>query len=347
MEKTLTIDQPDDWHLHLRDGDWMRSIVKDSARIFARAIIMPNLPRPITRVDQAVKYRARILQALPANSGFNPLMTLYLTDNTPVEEIVRAAESPHIHAIKLYPAGATTNSDAGVSSLKNCYPVIEKMQELAIPLLVHGEVTTKEIDIFDREKVFLDKVLAPLLNKFPVLKTVMEHVTTAEAVQFINDSSGNVGATITAHHLLINRNNLLVGGIKPHYFCLPVVKREKHRLALLDAATGGSGKFFLGTDSAPHPQSGKESACGCAGIYTAHQALPFYAEAFDSVGKLESLEIFSSHSGPDFYGLPRNSGKVTLRQTEGEVPDSIPYGKDQLIPFRAGSTIKWTARLVE
>ncbi|MCP4294834.1 MAG: dihydroorotase [Proteobacteria bacterium] len=343
MGKTLIIDQPDDWHLHLREGDCMRSIVQDTARIFARAIIMPNLPQPVTRVEQAEQYRIQIQHALPPESEFNPLMTLYLTDNTSVKEIQKVAESPHLHAVKLYPAGATTNSDAGITSLDNCYPVLEMMQKSSIPLLIHGEVTSDKIDIFDREKIFLDQVLTPLISRFPDLKIVLEHITTGDAVQFIRNSPENVGATITAHHLLINRNHLLVGGIKPHNFCLPVVKREEHRIALLEAATSGSNKFFLGTDSAPHAQSAKENACGCAGIYTAHQAIPFYAEAFDSVGKLEKLEYFSSHSGADFYGLPRNSRKITLQKEEQLIPETIPYGEEQLVPFRSGQMINWSA----
>jgi dihydroorotase len=320
----------------------MRAIINDSAKIFGRAVVMPNLLPPITTVDQAIHYRQRILKALPANSEFNPLMTLYLTDNTSYQELEIAAASPYIHGIKLYPAGATTNSDAGITSIEGCYPLIETMQQLSLPLLIHGESTQQEVDIFDREKVFLEKVFLPLCQNFPNLKTVLEHITTNDAVQLIKESAKNVAATVTAHHLLINRNDLLGGGIKPHNFCLPIVKREKHRQALLHAVTSGSNKFFLGTDSAPHPRTAKESTCGCAGIYTAHQALPLYAEAFDSVGKLDKLEGFASHYGADFYGLPRNKRKIILQKKEIIIPKSINYDDGQLIPFRAGEKINWS-----
>lgn len=341
MTKQLTLLQPDDWHLHLRDHEFMQSVVADTARVFGRAIIMPNLQQPISSTEQALQYRERILSALPEGSSFQPLMTLYLTDQTSSQEIRKAHASGYIYAVKLYPAGATTNSAAGVESLDHRFPILETMQELGMPLLIHGEVTTADVDIFDREKVFLETTLAPLIQRFPALRVVFEHATTQEAVEFVEAQNQNVAATITAHHLLINRNDMLVGGIKPHHFCLPIVKREKHRQALLQAATSGNAKFFLGTDSAPHPIGAKESACGCAGIYTAHEALPFYAEAFDSVGKLDKLEGFASCFGPDFYRLPRNSKKVTLEKSPQKIPLELLFGKSKLSPFKAGETIHW------
>jgi len=337
----LTITRPDDWHLHLRDGALMQSVVADTARQFARAIIMPNLRPPVTTTDQALAYCERIVAALPAGTKFEPLMTLYLTDNTTAEEIRNAKASGIVHAVKLYPAGATTNSDAGVTDIRKCYPALEEMQKLGMPLLVHGEVTDTYTDIFDREAVFIVRVLQPLLRDLPELRVVFEHITTADAVQFVAEAQDNIAATITAHHLLYNRNAMLVGGIRPHYYCLPVLKRETHREALVQAATSGSNKFFLGTDSAPHAQHTKENACGCAGCYTAHAAIELYAEAFEAAGALDKLEGFASFFGADFYGLPRNTGKVTLLRDEWQVPASAGFGEHHLVPLRAGEMIKW------
>ena len=339
MEIQLT--RPDDWHLHLRDDELMKSVLSDTVRQFGRAIVMPNLRPPVTTTEQAQEYYQRIVAAVPEGVNFEPLMTLYLTDKTSPEEIRKAKNSGRVHAVKLYPAGATTNSDAGVTNLLNTYAALEEMQRCGMPLLVHGEVTDNHVDIFDREAVFIDKVMSPLLKDFPNLKVVFEHITTKDAVQFVAGSAGNIAATITAHHLLYNRNAMLVGGIRPHYFCLPILKRETHREALVKAATSGNSKFFLGTDSAPHARNTKENACGCAGCYTAHTALELYAEAFESVGALEKLEGFASFYGADFYGLPRNKQTVTLRKVEWQVPRSIEFAGSQLVPLRAGETMYW------
>lgn len=338
----ITLTRPDDWHLHLRDGDALATTVPHSARPFARAVVMPNLRPPVTTVAAAGEYRARILAALPPDTRFEPLMTLYLTDDTSPDDIRRAAESPFVHAVKLYPAGATTHSDAGVTDLGRCELALAEMEKLGLPLLVHGEVTDPAIDVFDREKVFIDRVLAPLLARRPQLKVVFEHITTADAAEFVASCGPNVAATITAHHLLYNRNAIFSGGVRPHYYCLPVLKREIHRLALLRAASSGSRRFFLGTDSAPHARLSKETACGCAGCYTAHAALELYAEAFESVGALDCLEAFASFNGADFYGLPRNAGTVTLEKCDWQVPAAFPYvGGDTLIPLRAGESLRW------
>ena len=340
MEITFT--RPDDWHLHLRDGAALAAVVPHSARQFARAIVMPNLRPPVTTVLGAASYRQRIVAALPAGSDFEPLMTLYLTDNTPADEIRRAAQSGFVHAVKLYPAGATTNSDAGVSDLARCDAALAELERIGMPLLVHGEVTDPAVDIFDREQVFIDTVLQPLLARYPALRVVFEHVTTRDAVQFVTAAGDNVAATITAHHLLYNRNAILVGGVRPHYYCLPVLKRETHRQALLAAATSGNPKFFLGTDSAPHARGAKETACGCAGCYTAHAALELYAEAFASVGALDRLEAFASFHGADFYRLPRNRGTLTLRATSWQIPPGYAYADGEtLVPLRAGETLHW------
>ncbi|ERS91391.1 dihydroorotase [Halomonas sp. PBN3] len=342
---SLTLTRPDDWHLHLRDDQALAAVVAASARQMGRAIIMPNLKPPVTTTEQALAYRERILSALPEGSCFEPLMTLYLTDNTPAEEIERAHESGLVQAVKLYPAGATTNSDSGVTDLAHCDAAIAAMARLGIPLLMHGEVTDAEIDIFDREAVFIERVLTPLLERHPTLKVVFEHITTADAAEFVSRAPANVGATITAHHLLYNRNHMLVGGIRPHYYCLPILKRERHRQALLAAATSGSPKFFLGTDSAPHAQGDKESACGCAGAYTAPTAIELYATAFEEAGALERLEGFASHHGPDFYGLPRNADTITLVREPWTLPESLPYADGQrIVPLRAGETLEWTLK---
>ena len=338
---TLTIRRPDDWHLHVRDGDAMQAVVPHTARQFGRAIIMPNLKPAVTTTDQALAYRERIRAARPAGSNFEPLMTLYLTDTTAAAEIHKAHASGFIHGVKLYPAGATTHSDAGVTAIDKTYAVREVMQEIGLPLLVHGEVTDQDIDVFDREAVFIDRILAPLTQRFPTLKVVLEHVTTRQGVAFVSDGGKNIAGTLTAHHLLLNRNAMFSGGIRPHHYCLPVIKREQHRHALLEAATSGNPKFFLGTDSAPHPRSAKETACGCAGLYTAHAALELYAEAFEQAGALDQLEAFSSFHGADYYRLPRNEDTVTLRKTSWKVPDSYPLGSGTVIPLRAGETISW------
>jgi dihydroorotase len=338
----ITLTRPDDWHLHLRDGAALAAVLPHTARQFARAIVMPNLRPPVTTVAAAADYRARILAALPEGMRFEPLMTLYLTDNTPADEILRAVESGFVHAVKLYPAGATTNSDAGVTDLLKCDAVLAALERHALPLLVHGEVTDPAIDLFDRENVFIERVLQPLLARRPGLRVVFEHITTKEAADFVAASGPNVAATITAHHLLYNRNAIFAGGIRPHYYCLPVLKRETHRLALLRAATSGNGKFFLGTDSAPHARGAKEVACGCAGCYTAHAALELYAEAFAEAGALDRLEAFASFNGADFYRLPRNTGTVTLARRDWSTPTSFAYaGGDTLIPLRAGETLHW------
>ena len=340
MER-LTLKRPDDWHLHLRDGAAMASVLADSARRFARAIVMPNLKPPVRTTQQALAYRERILAALAPGMAFEPLMTLYLTDDTPPEEIARARLSGRVHAVKLYPAGATTHSDAGVTRLSRCFHTLEKMQELGMPLLVHGESTDPAIDVFDREKAFIEEVLGPTVERFPGLKIVLEHITTRDAVQYVEVTGPNVAATITAHHLLMNRNALFMGGIRPHHYCLPVLKREEHREALVQAAASGNPKFFLGTDSAPHPRGDKEAACGCAGIYTAHAALELYAIAFEEAGALDRLEGFASEFGPAFYGLPVNETTVTLVREDWTVPPRLPFGDDELLPLRAGETLPW------
>ena len=339
--KTLTLTRPDDWHLHLRDDAAMQSVLPDTARQFARAIVMPNLRPPVTTTEQAQAYRERILAVLPAGSDFQPLMTLYLTDNTSAEEIQKAKAGGIVHAVKLYPAGATTNSDAGVTDIRKTYAVLEAMQACGMPLLVHGEVTDPAIDVFDREAVFIERVLQPLLKDMPELRVVFEHITTKNAVQFVQEAPDTVAATMTAHHLLYNRNAMLVGGIRPHYYCLPVLKRETHREALIAAATSGSPKFFLGTDSAPHTQHAKETDCGCAGCYTAHAAIELYAEAFETAGTLDRLEGFASFYGADFYGLPRNTQTITLRREAWQVPASLEFGEHKLVPLRAGETMQW------
>jgi len=339
--QSLTITRPDDWHLHLRDEQVMRSVLPHTARRFARAIVMPNLKPPVTTTAEALAYRERILSALPGESDFTPLMTLYLTDNTTPEELAEAKESGAVHAVKLYPAGATTGSESGVTDIRNVDNALKAMAELGLPLLVHGEVTDRQVDIFDRERVFLEKVLAPLLNRHPDLKLVMEHITTHEAAHFVLNAGINVGATITPQHLLMNRNAILAGGIRPHHYCLPVLKRETHREALLEVATSGSRKFFLGTDSAPHARGDKESACGCAGIFSAHAAIELYAEAFEEAGALDRLEAFASFNGPDFYELPRNRNKITLIRESWEVPKNYPLGDRTLVPLRAGESIAW------
>lgn len=338
---TYTFTQPDDWHLHLRDGAALSAVVSHSAAQFARAIVMPNLKPAITTTELALTYRACILAALPAGTEFNPLMTLYLTDNTTPEEIVRAKKSGHVLAAKYYPAGATTNSASGVTDLRKIHAVLAAMEEHDFPLLVHGEVTDPAVDVFDREKVFIERELFPLMNRFPRLRIVFEHLTTREGVDFVLSTSDKIAATLTAHHLLLNRNSMFVGGIRPHHYCLPVLKREVHREALLSAAISSNPKFFLGTDSAPHPKHAKESACGCAGIYTAHAAIELYAEVFEQAGSLDKLEAFASFHGPDFYGLPRNHKKITLAKQAWRVPEELELGEDTLVPFRAGEQIKW------
>ena len=337
----VTLTRPDDWHLHLRDGPYLATTVPHTARQFGRAIVMPNLKPPVITTSQADAYRRRILEALPRNTRFEPLMTLYLTDNTPPAEIHRAKQSGIVFGVKLYPAGATTNSDAGVTRLEKCFPALEAMQEAGLPLLVHGEVTSTDADIFDRERLFIEQQLAPLVERFSKLRIVFEHITSREAVDFVTSSPSRIGATITAHHLIMNRNHMLAGGIRPHNYCLPVLKREQDRVALLQAATSGNPKFFLGTDSAPHSRSMKETACGCAGIYTAHAAMAFYAEAFESMGALDKLEGFASHHGADFYGLPRNKETITLVKQFQEVESSIPFGAETVIPLRAGESVSW------
>ncbi|MCK7578447.1 MAG: dihydroorotase [Chromatiales bacterium] len=338
---SIEITRPDDWHLHLRDGAPMTDVVGFSARRFARAIVMPNLKPPVVTTEQALAYRARILAALPEDSGFEPLMTLYLTDRTTPDEIERAKASGVVVACKLYPAGATTNSESGVTDIPRLKPVLEAMRAAGMPLLVHGEVTDEAIDIFDREPVFIERVLRPLLDDVPGLKVVLEHVTTAEAVNFVRSGPETLAATITPHHLLYNRNAILAGGIRPHFYCLPVLKRERHRLALVEAATSGHPRFFLGTDSAPHAIGTKECSCGCAGLFSAHAALELYAEAFDRAGALDRLEGFASRHGPDFYGLPRNQERIRLIREPWTVPERYAFGDSQVVPMRAGETIGW------
>ena len=338
--QSLTLTRPDDWHLHLRDGTALQTVVPHTAAQFGRAIVMPNLRPPVTTAAQALAYKERILGAVPAGVAFEPLMTLYLTDNLPPDEIARAKDAGVV-AAKLYPAGATTNSDAGVTDLKKTYKTLEAMQRAGLLLLVHGEVTSPDIDLFDREAVFIDQQLIPLRRDFPELKIVFEHITTQEAAQYVAEAGPFTAATLTAHHLLYNRNAIFTGGVRPHYYCLPVLKRETHRVALLQAATSGSDKFFLGTDSAPHPAHLKEHASGCAGCYTAHAALELYAEAFDSVGALDKLEAFASFNGPAFYGLPRNTGTVTLRRETWTTPESYPFGDAVVKPLRGGEALGW------
>lgn len=339
--QSLSLTRPDDWHLHLRDGDALATVVGASAREFARAIVMPNLKPPVATVAQAVAYRERIVAALPAGAAFEPLMTLYLTDNTDPREIAVAREGGQVRAVKYYPAGATTNSDSGVTDLSRCSRVLEALQEAGMPLLMHGEVTDPGVDIFDREQVFIDRVLIPLLKKYPQLRVVFEHITTREAVQFVAAQPANVAATITAHHLRLNRNAMFAGGIRPHAYCLPLLKREVHRQALVQAAVSGNPQFFLGTDSAPHPRRDKEQSCGCAGIFTAHAAIELYAEAFEAAAALDRLEGFASFFGADFYAVPRNSSRITLRRERWQVPAEIAFGADTLVPLAAGETLGW------
>jgi dihydroorotase len=339
--RSITITRPDDWHLHLRDGEHLRAVLPDTARRFARAIVMPNLRPPVTTTDAALRYRERIVAALPAGAAFEPLMTLYLTDNTAPGEIAAARASGAVHAVKYYPAGATTNSESGVTALAKCSRVFEAMEKHGMPLLVHGEVTDSGVDVFDRERVFLESVLAPLVERYAGLKIVMEHITTRQAAQFVAGAPARVAATITAHHLLLNRNALFEGGIRPHHYCVPVVKREEHRQALVVAATGGNPKFFLGTDSAPHARHTKERSCGCAGIYTAHAGIELYAEVFAGVRALDRLEAFAARNGAAFYGLPVNREKITLAEESCPVPPEIPFGTDALVPFRAGASVAW------
>ena len=341
---TLTITRPDDWHLHLRDGDVLADTVRDSARYMGRAIIMPNLVPPMTDTDILLAYRERILAQVPSESNFKPLMALYLTNNTSADEIIKAQQSGHVYAAKLYPAGATTNSDSGVTDVANIYPALEAMSKVGMPLLVHGEVTSDDIDIFDREQVFIDLILKPLVIKFPNLKIVMEHITTKQAAEFVASCGDNVAATITAHHLMFNRNHMLVGGIKPHFYCLPILKRNIHQQALVSAATSGSHKFFLGPDSAPHAKDKKEAACGCAGLYTSFAAIELYAETFDQENALDKLEAFASHNGPDFYNLPRNSDTITLVKQAWTVPNTLPLGNDIVVPIKANEQLSWMVK---
>ncbi|HBA32591.1 MAG TPA: dihydroorotase [Gammaproteobacteria bacterium] len=337
----ITLIKPDDWHLHLRDGAVLRDIVPFTTARFARAIVMPNLQPPVTKVSAAVEYRQRILEAVPAGDRFEPLMTLYLTESTPLSEVEAAATSGIIKAFKLYPAGATTNSNAGVKEIKRVYSLLEKMQETGLLLLIHGEVVDSDIDIFDREKIFIDRTLSALVNDFPELKIVFEHITTRDAAQFVRDGSEKLAATLTPQHLMYNRNSLLVGGIKPHYYCLPVLKREAHRAALIESIASGSPKFFLGTDSAPHARHTKENSCGCAGIFSAHAGIELYAEVFEQAGILDKLEGFASCHGPDFYGLPRNQETITLRKETWEPPSSYPFAGQALVPLKAEEAIHW------
>ena len=338
---TLAIARPDDWHLHLRDGAALQAVLPDTARQFARAIVMPNLRPPVTTTELAIAYRGRILAALPDGAQFEPLMTLYLTDNTSADEIKKAKASRIIHGVKLYPAGATTNSDSGVSDLSKCANALEAMQAVGLPLLVHAEVTDADVDVFDREKVFIDRHMMHLLKRYPSLKIIFEHITTKDAADFVASAPSNVAATITAHHLLMNRNDMFKGGISPHHYCLPILKRESHRLALVKAATSGNAKFFLGTDSAPHARTAKEAACGCAGMYTAHAAIELYAEAFEAANSLDKLEAFASFYGADFYGLPRNTQQITLQKSSWTVPSELAMGNESLVPLRAGQQIHW------
>ena len=341
----LTITQPDDWHLHLRDNEALVRTVRDTCRYFGRAIVMPNLSKPVINSEQALQYRQRIIDAVPQGSDFKPLMTLYLTDNTTALDVKKAHATGLIHAVKLYPSGATTNSDAGVTNLKQCSAALAEMERLQMPLLVHGEVTDKNVDIFDREKIFLERVLAPLLKDYPELRVVLEHITTSESVDFVLNMKQRLAATITPHHLMLNRNDLLAGSVRPHYYCLPILKRNTHQQTLIKAATSGHPQFFLGTDSAPHTKNSKESACGCAGIYSSHAALELYAEVFEQADSIAKLEGFSSHFGADFYRLPRNRKKVTLNKKSWKVPETYAFGDNSVVPLRAGKTIKWQATL--
>ncbi len=338
---TLTITRPDDWHLHLRDGSVLADVLPHTAAQFARAIVMPNLKPPVTSTAMASAYRDRILAAIPDGMTFEPLMVLYLTDNTQPDEIRKAVESGFVHGVKLYPAGATTNSDAGVTDLQRCMSALEMMQELGLPLLLHGEVTDAEIDIFDREAVFIDRILQPLRKQLPQLKIVFEHITTQEAAHYVRDAEGPIAATITAHHLLYNRNAIFKGGVRPHYYCLPILKREKHRHALMQAASSGNPRFFLGTDSAPHAKGLKEHACGCAGCYTALHAMELYAQAFEEAGALDKLEGFASFYGADFYGLPRNKNHITLQKQNWVVPEELVMPSATIVPLDAGTTLAW------
>ncbi|HSI37636.1 MAG TPA: dihydroorotase [Methylotenera sp.] len=342
MMNKICLARPDDWHLHLRDGAAMAAVLPDTAKQFARAIVMPNLRPPVTTTELAAAYRQRILDALPSGLDFEPLMTLYLTDNTSAEEIAKAKASGFIHGVKLYPAGATTNSDSGVTNLDHCDQALAAMEKLGVPLLTHAEVTDSDVDVFDRERVFIERHMIPLLKKFPALKIVFEHITTKDAADFVTEAPNNVAATITAHHLLMNRNDMFKGGIQPHHYCLPILKREEHRVALVKAAVSGNAKFFLGTDSAPHARHTKEAACGCAGMYTAHTAMELYAEAFEKENALDKLEAFASFYGADFYGLLRNSEQITLVKESWNVPNNLPYiDGDVLVPLRAGQMLQW------
>lgn len=338
---SITLTRPDDWHLHLRDGEVLRDVLPHTAHQFARAIVMPNLKPPVTTVALAKAYYERILAALPSGVKFEPLMTLYLTDKTSPDEIKRAVDSGFVHGVKLYPAGATTNSDAGVTSLKHCMATLETMQEVGLPLLVHGEVTDGDIDLFDREAVFIEKILIPLRKQLPALKIVFEHITTYQAADYVRDADGPIAATITAHHLLYNRNAIFKGGVRPHYYCLPVLKRETHRQALLKAAGSGNPRFFLGTDSAPHAKGLKEHACGCAGCYTALHAMELYAQAFEEIGALNKLEAFASFHGPDFYGLPRNQDHITIERSPWHIPEELPMAESTVVPLDAGQLLQW------
>jgi dihydroorotase len=341
LVKVLTIRRPDDWHLHLRDGAALASVVKFTAERFGRAIVMPNLKPPVATAAAATAYRQRVLAALPKASTFTPLMTLYLTDSTVPEEIDRALAARCVHGVKLYPAGATTHSDAGVTDIRKAHAVLERMENCGMPLLVHGEAARPDVDVFDRESVFIDETLAPLIERFPRLKVVFEHITTARAVEFVTAARAGVAATITPQHLLHNRNAIFAGGIRPHYYCLPILKRERDRSALVQAAVGGNPRFFLGTDSAPHERSTKETSCGCAGMFTAHAAIELYAEVFEESGRLDRLEAFASHFGADFYGLPRHEERITLRHEPWVVPERYAFGEGSVVPYRAGETIAW------
>lgn len=345
MTDSLVLTRPDDWHVHLRDGAMLKAVAGHTAAQFARAIVMPNLETPVASAKQALAYRERVMTAVPDGSGFDPLMTLYLTDQTTPDQIAAAAGEAAIPACKLYPAGATTHSDSGVTDIENIYPALEAMEKHGLLLLLHGEVTDMDVDVFDREQVFIDRILAPLVNRFPGLRMVLEHITTAQAADFIEASPDTVAATITAHHLLLNRNAMFSDGLRPHHYCLPVIKREQHRQAVLAAATSGHPRFFLGTDSAPHARSDKESGCGCAGIYSAHAALELYAQAFEEADALDRLEGFASHFGADFYGLSRNSAKVKLERRPWQVPEAFPADGKEIVPLAAGETLDW--RLVD
>ncbi|WP_462379064.1 dihydroorotase [Pseudomonas sp. Marseille-QA0892] len=341
MTDRITLLRPDDWHIHLRDGAVLPHTVADAGRVCARAIVMPNLVPPVRTADDAGQYRQRILDARPAGSHFEPLMTLYLTESTTPDDIRVAKAAGFVHAVKLYPAGATTNSASGVTSVDNVFPVLETMAEVGMPLLIHGEVTRADVDVFDREKRFIDEHMVRLVDRFPALRIVFEHITTADAATFVREAPNNVAATITPQHLLFNRNHMLVGGIRPHFFCLPILKRNTHQVALLDAATSGNPKFFLGTDSAPHAQHAKENGCGCAGCYSANAGIELYAEAFEQRDALDKLEGFASLHGPDFYGLPRNTDRITLVRDDWQLPATLPFGDQVVVPLRAGETLRW------